>query len=63
MCSTVRLHQLQRLPAFGSDHFPILIELEFHPRAAALQEVEEADHDDHREARETLEEAAESGTA
>jgi endonuclease/exonuclease/phosphatase (EEP) superfamily protein YafD len=57
------LRQLQRLPAFGSDHFPILIELEFHPRAAALQEVEEADHDDHREARETLEEAAESGTA
>lgn len=53
------LHRLQRLPAFGSDHFPILIELEFHPRAAAVQEVEEADRDDHQEARETLAEARE----
>ena len=46
------LHGLQRLPAFGSDHFPILIDLEYHPRAAAMQEVDDADHDDHREARE-----------
>lgn len=52
------LRDLRRLPAFGSDHFPILIELEYHPRAADVQEVEEADHDDRREARETLAEAA-----
>ena len=52
------LHGLQRLPAFGSDHFPILIDLEYHPRAAALQEVDPAEHGDHREARDTLAEAA-----
>jgi endonuclease/exonuclease/phosphatase (EEP) superfamily protein YafD len=52
------LHGLQRLPAFGSDHFPILIDLEYHPRAAALQDVDPAEHGDHREARETLAEAA-----
>ena len=52
------VRELRRLPAFGSDHFPILIELEYHPRAAARQEVEEADHADHREARATLAEAA-----
>lgn len=52
------LRRLVRLPAFGSDHFPILIELEYHPRADALQEVEPAEPDDHHEARETLAEAA-----
>ena len=52
------LHGLQRLPAFGSDHFPILIDLEYHPRAAAMQEVDPAEHGDHREARDTLAEAA-----
>lgn len=51
------LHGLQRLPAFGSDHFPILIDLEYQPRAAAVQEVDAADQDDHREAKETLAEA------
>ena len=51
------LRDLQRLPAFGSDHFPILIELEYHPRAASVQEIEEADHSDHREAKETVAEA------
>ena len=53
------LHRLQRLPAFGSDHFPILIDLEYHPRAAAMQEAETAAHADHREAKETLAEARE----
>ena len=53
------LRGLARLPAFGSDHFPILIELEYHPRAAAVQEVETADHTDHREAKATLAEAEE----
>ena len=51
------LHRLQRLPAFGSDHFPILIGLELHPQAAALQQVEAADQDDRQEARETLADA------
>ena len=57
------LHRLQRLPAFGSDHFPILIELECQPRAAAVQAVEAADRDDRREAAETLAEAAAEGAA
>ena len=56
------LHRLQRLPAFGSDHFPILIDLEYHPRAAVIQQVADAEHGDHREARETLAEAAATGT-
>ena len=51
------LHGLQRLPAFGSDHFPILIDLEYHPRAATMQEVDPAEHGDHREAQATLAEA------
>ena len=57
------LRRLARLPAFGSDHFPILIELDYHPRAAAAQEVDEPDHDDHREARETVAEAAAEASA
>ena len=59
------LRRLQRLPAFGSDHFPILIDLEYHPRAASMQEGEQAEHRDHREAQETLAEAreVESGQA
>ncbi|MFO1047449.1 MAG: endonuclease/exonuclease/phosphatase family protein [Geminicoccaceae bacterium] len=57
------LHRLRRLPAFGSDHFPILIELEYQPRASAVQEVEAADREDHSEAKETLEEARAEGAA
>ncbi len=56
------VRDLRRLPAFGSDHFPILIELEYHPRAAVAQEVEGPEHDDHREAGETLAEARPPGT-
>lgn len=51
------LRDLHRLPAFGSDHFPILIELDYHPRAADLQEPEPAAREDHVEARETVKEA------
>ena len=54
------LRRLARLPAFGSDHFPILIELAYHPRAAAAQPLDEPDHEDHREARETVAEAVEA---
>jgi endonuclease/exonuclease/phosphatase (EEP) superfamily protein YafD len=54
------LRDLRRLPSFGSDHFPILIELEYHPRAAEQQDVEEPDHTDHREARATVVEASEA---
>jgi endonuclease/exonuclease/phosphatase (EEP) superfamily protein YafD len=44
------LRDMQRLPAFGSDHFPILIRLDHHPRAAAVTEPPKADADDHAEA-------------
>jgi endonuclease/exonuclease/phosphatase (EEP) superfamily protein YafD len=32
------LHNLRRLPAFGSDHFPIYIDLQLMPQAQALQD-------------------------
>ena len=32
------LHDLRRLPAFGSDHFPIYIDLSLMPQAEALQD-------------------------
>jgi endonuclease/exonuclease/phosphatase (EEP) superfamily protein YafD len=41
---------LRRLPYFGSDHFPMLIELCHHPAAAAKQEPPEADGADRKEA-------------
>ena len=51
------LRDLRRLPAFGSDHFPILIGLAYHPPAAAEQPVAAADREDRREAKETVAEA------
>jgi endonuclease/exonuclease/phosphatase (EEP) superfamily protein YafD len=44
------LRAIRRLPAFGSDHFPILIALDHVPRAAAVQEAPAADAEDHAEA-------------
>lgn len=41
------LSRLERLPAFGSDHFPILIELAFEPSRGKQQEGLDADADDH----------------
>jgi endonuclease/exonuclease/phosphatase (EEP) superfamily protein YafD len=49
------LRDMQRLPAFGSDHFPILICLDHEPRAAEVAEPPEADADDHAEADRKLE--------
>jgi len=52
------LHAIRRLPAFGSDHFPILITVSYAPRAAAKQEAPEPDAADHAEADDKLERVA-----
>lgn len=51
------MRAIDRLPGFGSDHFPILITLDHAPRAQAVQEPSEADADDHAEADEKLAQA------
>jgi endonuclease/exonuclease/phosphatase (EEP) superfamily protein YafD len=58
------LVDLQRLPEVGSDHFPILIELTYDPRAATEQEETREEPGDQQEAQERLEletEAARTG--
>ena len=44
------LESIRRLPAFGSDHFPILIRLAHAAEAAVLQEAPEKDLEDEEEA-------------
>lgn len=48
------LVRLQRLQSIGSDHFPILAELQYQPRAADHQEAPHADADDQAEARDKI---------
>lgn len=55
-----KLIDLQRLPAIGSDHFPIFIELLYDPRAAAEQPETEKEPGDEEEAEEKLEKQAEA---
>lgn len=50
------LSKMERLAAFGSDHFPILATLCYRPARADEHEPPEADGDDHAEARETIRE-------
>lgn len=57
-----KLVDLQRLPAWGSDHFPMLVRLRYDPSAPAEQDAPEADGDDHEEAAEKIEKAAEEGS-
>jgi endonuclease/exonuclease/phosphatase (EEP) superfamily protein YafD len=56
--NTFLLRRLQRLPAFGSDHFPIFIALDHAPAASAVQEAPVPDAEDHAEARDKLQRAA-----
>jgi endonuclease/exonuclease/phosphatase (EEP) superfamily protein YafD len=55
-----QLVEMKRLPAFGSDHFPILISLCFAPEKQHKQEVEHADQDEKQEANELIREGLES---
>ena len=54
-----RLCRLERLPGFGSDHFPILAELSHEPARAAAQERPEPEPGDRREAEEQIREGRE----
>ena len=54
-----KLVDLQRLPAWGSDHFPIYAHLEYSPTAEAAQEPPHPDAEDQEEATEKIEKANE----
>ncbi len=49
-----RLARLERLPKYGSDHFPILIELVYQPEGKAKQDSLHADKGDKQEASELI---------
>ncbi|PAT37474.1 endonuclease/exonuclease/phosphatase family protein [Vandammella animalimorsus] len=48
------LVRVQRLPSIDSDHFPIMIELQYHPANSGQQEGLQANAQDHRQASQTL---------
>ena len=52
------LRHLERLPAFGSDHFAVLIALDHEPQAAARHDPPTPDVGDHHEVVDKLEQAA-----
>lgn len=56
--SHFRVIDFRRLPAFGSDHFPVFISLSYEPDAARRQPVKHAGAEDRREADEKIGKAA-----
>lgn len=50
------LRELRRLDCFGSDHFPVLVELSFEPEAASQQNAPMAQQEDQEEAAEKIQE-------
>ncbi|PTX19618.1 endonuclease/exonuclease/phosphatase (EEP) superfamily protein YafD [Pontibacter mucosus] len=56
-----RLVSLRRLPAFGSDHFPMLVTLNYEPHREHEQEHPRADQEDKQEANELIQEGLEKG--
>lgn len=54
------LVDLRRLPNIGSDHFPILAELQYEPKAEEQQNAPEADQSDREETNEKIEEGQEA---
>lgn len=49
------LNKIERLPAIGSDHFPIFISLTYDPASAAENKTKDAEKEDMEKAREKLE--------
>ncbi len=54
--NSFNLVELKRLPNIGSDHFPVLVEPQYEPRAEAEQEVPEAERADREGAKGMIEE-------
>lgn len=50
------LRELRRLSYFGSDHFPVLVELSFEPEAASRQNAPAPQQEDQKEAAEKIQE-------
>ncbi|WP_323764364.1 endonuclease/exonuclease/phosphatase family protein [Marinovum sp.] len=54
------LVELRRLPNIGSDHFPVLVELQYEPKAEAEQDAPDVVQADREEAKEMIEEGREA---
>ncbi|ARK09378.1 endonuclease/exonuclease/phosphatase family protein [Fibrella sp. ES10-3-2-2] len=55
-----RLRTIRRLPACGSDHFPILVSFVYNPDPSRIQAIPEPEGDDQKEAQEIVEKSREA---